>query len=862
MDASTLKSSLPVAIPLAVLVGALIQLVLGRWFERVLGRRIAYAAVTVLAIVVAFLVAASLVSTIPPSLLVVIPLAPLIGALINLVAGRWLERTFGRWIIHTVAIVAVVLAFAVSASLVFGPLLRAFEEGNGGVGLTQVAYTWIEVGAFKAQLAFRLDTLSAVMILIVTFVGSLIHIYSAGYMAHDPRYSAFFGYLNLFTGAMLILVLAANLPVMFIGWEGVGLCSYLLIGFWFENESYATAGRKAFVVNRIGDFAFLLGMFLLFWATKNLNAGEGGSLDFAMLRSAAAGPAYTQGFWGGERLAAAAGILLFIGACGKSAQVPLFVWLPDAMAGPTPVSALIHAATMVTAGVYMVCRLSLLYASSTTALFVVATVGLVTALAAAFMAFAQTDLKKVLAYSTVSQLGFMFVAAGTGNWTAAIFHLGTHAFFKACLFLDAGSVMHAMEHEGSATPGDITTMGGLRRRMPITHATFAISCLAIAGIPLFSGFFSKDEILAGAFAVHPPGWPAQYGHILWAGLLLAALGTAFYMWRLYFLVFGSEARSDAARHTHESPGSMTLPLVVLAIGAFIGGVVGLPHFEHIHFPQWLGEWLKPSLTEEWYASGVAGAQGIEGHEPDAIIGVLLAVASLIAVAGIGLAWGFYSRGPSKTVEGWTAKGGVFADVYAASKAKLWVDEIYDVIIVRPFKVIAQFLLEFVDRFVVDTVAVNGSAFVVGIFGRVSRWFQNGNVQRYLVGVVIGGALVFVITDCRHQATFDYKIVGNEIRLHADPGSGILGATARVYWDLDGDGQKDHDLARPGELLDKRDVTVTGYDGPITMWVEDPVTGREIKVTRTINLNEGRTFWPPPEPTAERPATSPTGQGDK
>jgi NADH-quinone oxidoreductase subunit L len=794
-----------------------------------------------------------------------IPLAPLLGALINLVLGPWLERRMGRWVIHTIAIAAVVFAFGVAAYLVFGPLLQAFHEGRGGVGITQVAYTWIEVGAFKAQLAFRLDTLSAVMILIVTFVGSLIHIYSAGYMAHDPRYSAFFGYLNLFTGAMLILVLAANLPVMFIGWEGVGLCSYLLIGFWFENESYATAGRKAFVVNRIGDFCFLLGMFLLFWATKNLNAGQGGSLDFAMLRSAAAGPAYVQGFWGGERLAAAAAILLFIGACGKSAQVPLFVWLPDAMAGPTPVSALIHAATMVTAGVYMVCRLSLLYASSTTALFVVATVGLVTALAAAFMAFAQTDLKKVLAYSTVSQLGFMFVAAGTGNWTAAIFHLGTHAFFKACLFLDAGSVMHAMEHEGSAAPGDITTMGGLRRRLPITHATFAISCLAIAGIPLFSGFFSKDEILAGAFAVHPPGWPAIYGKILWAGLLVAALGTAFYMWRLYFLVFGSEARSEAARHAHESPRSMTLPLVVLAIGAFIGGVVGLPHFEHVHFPQWLGEWLKPSLTEEWYASGLPGPQGIEAHASDGQIGVLLAVASLIAVAGVALAWGFYGRGPSKTVERWTAQGGVFADVYRASKAKLWVDEFYDVILVRPFKVVARFLLEFVDRFVVDTIAVNGSAFVVGIFGRISRWFQNGNVQRYLVGVVIGGALVFVITDCHHKATFDYKIVGNEIRLHADPGSGILGATARVHWDLDGDGQKDHDPAHPGELLDKRDVTVTGYDGPITMWVEDPVTGREVKVTRTINLNEGRTFWPPPEPAANpaRPAGRPDdSQGGK
>ncbi|HMG56767.1 MAG TPA: NADH-quinone oxidoreductase subunit L, partial [Kofleriaceae bacterium] len=418
------------------------------------------------------------------SSLIWIPLLPLLGALINLVLGRKLERWCGRWIVHTIAIAAVALAFVVAAALVFGPLLALFHEGRGGTGLMQIAYTWIEVGSFKAQLAFRLDTLSAVMVLIVTFVGALIHVYSAGYMAHDPRYSAYFGYLNLFTGSMLILVLGANLPVMFIGWEGVGLCSFLLIGFWFENEAFATAGRKAFVVNRIGDFCFLLGMFLLFWATKELPAGDAGSLDFGVLRSPAAGAHYVAGFWGVDRLATAAGILLFIGACGKSAQLPLFVWLPDAMAGPTPVSALIHAATMVTAGVYMVCRLSFLYAASTTALIVVATVGLLTALVAAFIAFAQTDMKKVLAYSTVSQLGFMFVAAGTGNWTAAIFHLGTHAFFKACLFLGAGSVMHSLEHEGSTTPGDIMTMGGLRSRLPITRITFMISCLAIAGVPL------------------------------------------------------------------------------------------------------------------------------------------------------------------------------------------------------------------------------------------------------------------------------------------------------------------------------------------------------------------------------------------
>jgi NADH-quinone oxidoreductase subunit L len=346
-----------------------------------------------------------------------------------------------------------------------------------------------------------------------------------------------------------------------------------------------------------------------------------------------------------------------------------------------------------------------------------------------------------------------------------------------------------------------------------------------------------------------------YGKLLWLGLLIAALGTAFYMWRLYFLVFGSDARSEPARHAHESPLSMTVPLIVLAAGALVGGILGLPHFEHLHLPQWLGHWLEPSVTAEWYASGLQGAQEIETHAGDSTIAVLLAVASLIAIAGVALAWLFYSRGPSRTVERWTA-GGAFADIYAASKAKLWFDEFYDAILVRPFKLVARFLLEFVDRFVVDTVAVNGSAFVIGISGRISRWFQNGNVQRYLAGVVIGGALVFFISDCHHKATFDYKIVGNQIQLHADPGSGLLGATAKVYWDLDGDGQKDHDPAHPDELLDKRDVVANGYAGPITMWVDDPITGREVKVTRAIDLNEGRTFWPPPE--AEPSARPPGG----
>ena len=810
-------------------------------------------------------------------LLAWIPLLPLIGAFLNLVFGRWLSRGA----VHAIAIAAVAAACGVAAFLVFGPLLSAFKLAPANAVIDQHVYTWIEVGRLKVDLAFRLDTLSAVMILIVTFVGLLIHVYSAGYMAHDPRYAAFFGYLNLFMGSMLTLVLASNMPVMFIGWEGVGMCSYLLIGFWYENESYATAGRKAFVVNRIGDFAFLTGMFLLFWATKDITAGAG-SLDFRALGTLpAVQDAYVSPLWGGERLAAAAGILLFIGACGKSAQLPLFVWLPDAMAGPTPVSALIHAATMVTAGVYMVVRLSFLYAASTTALAVVAVIGLLTALAAAFMAFAQTDLKKVLAYSTVSQLGFMFVAAGTGNWVAAIFHLGTHAFFKACLFLGAGSVMHAMEHAGSAAPGDIMQMGGLRKKLPITRATFMISCLAIAGVFPFAGFFSKDEILAGAWSVEPPGWPWWTGKVFWAGLLIGALGTAFYMWRLYFLVFSAQPRSDAARGAHESPRVMTMPLVVLAFLATIAGFIGLPHLKGWHPPKimhGLSAWLEPAVSAEWndpiepearvqggprsrlavdlartapdapcccVLPGAVTSQPITARACAARGGtavctvsptkhcvleavsdtqtyVLMGIALAIGGLGILLAWALYGRGPSKHVDRWTA--GSLGPVYEASRHKLWFDEVYEVILVRPFRTVARGLLEVVDRFVIDTVAVNGSAFVVGLFGRVARWVQNGQVQRYLAGIVIGAALVFLVSRCQQETSFDYTFEGNTVRLTAQPGEGVS-SLAKIEWDLDSDGQID---ATGSEI-----TRVRGDVGTVTMWLEDPITRERRHVTQVV-----------------------------
>ncbi|MFN0246217.1 MAG: NADH-quinone oxidoreductase subunit L [Kofleriaceae bacterium] len=772
-----------------------------------------------------------------------IPLLPLLGALLNLTLFRRMPKP----VIHTVAIASVAGSCVLSGILVFTDLYKAFKAGAGGIGITQSVYTWIEVGSLKLELAFRLDTLSAVMILVVTFCSTLIHIYSTGYMAHDKRYAAYFGYLNLFTGAMLILVLGANMPVMFIGWEGVGMCSFLLIGFWYEKEEYGNAAKKAFVVNRIGDFFFLLGMFLLFWATK--------TLDFQALESA--GPQVAQGgFWGNDRIATAAGIFLFLGACGKSAQLPLYVWLPDAMAGPTPVSALIHAATMVTAGVYMVCRLSVLYAASTTAMIVVATVGMLTAITAAFMAFAQTDLKKVLAYSTVSQLGFMFVAAGTGNWVAAIFHLGTHAFFKACLFLGAGSVMHGMEHGGSTEPGNIMKMGGLRKHMPITRITFLVSCLAIAGIFPFAGFFSKDEILAGAWGVSPPGWLVGYGKFLWGGLLVAALGTAFYMWRLYFLVFSGEERTEEAKKAHESPLSMTMPLVILAFLATIAGFIGLPHLTSIKLPSWghaLSSWLAPSVTPTYIqpdANDPSYVLTIMNHQSDGTTITLMLIAFGIGALGIAMAYVLYGKGPSKTVERELEKEGAFKELYNASKNKLWVDEIYEAIIVRPFKLLARGLFEVVDRLIIDTIAVNGSAMVVGLFGRVSRWFQNGQVQRYLAGLVVGGALVFAVSDCRANPGFTYELVGDRIRLEAKPGAGIIGATSKLRWDIDGDGQADNDPATGQPYSTPELFVLFGDTGThVTLFIDDPVTRKTVVIKRAIKLP------PPPDPKASSPTAA-------
>ena len=798
----------------------------------------------------------------PQDLIFWIPLLPLLGAAFNLLVGRVLWRAavgrdLPRSVVHFVAVLSVALAFVVSVIVIFVDLggeaeqralwsqfLAWREAGATGLlgGLQQNIYTWIEIGNLQIDMAFRVDTLSAVMVLVITAIGSLIHIYSIGYMHEEPRYAAYFGYLNLFTGAMLVLVLGDNLPVVFIGWEGVGLCSYLLIGFWFTENANANAGRKAFIVNRIGDFAFLLGMFLLFKAV--------GDLSFDELRTPRAMVAYLEPLWG-ERTAFWAALFLFIGACGKSAQIPLYVWLPDAMAGPTPVSALIHAATMVTAGVYMIARLSLLFASSTTIMALVATIGALTALLAAIMAFAQTDFKKVLAYSTVSQLGFMFVGVGVGAYVAGVFHLMTHAFFKAGLFLAAGSVMHAMS--GS---GDIMKMGGLRKYMPRTHFAFVFYWLAICGIFPFAGFFSKDEILAGAFSASAQGWVQGYGIFLWAVLSLAALGTAFYMSRLYFLVFWGDNRSDehTRAHIHESPASMTVPLILLAIGTFFVGWLGLPHIEALHLPNLLQLWLEPSLarpgmTEVAGYGALSQSLGMAQHHGDGLLIALILAALALGVAGIAAAWPLYRDGVATWVRTFTSRG-PGALLYKLSYNKFYVDEIYDLLFVRPFRWLAAGMYEFVDRFVIDLIFVNGAAWVTDVLGRISRWLQNGQVHRYLVAVLIGAAAIFFFTSGQQGADFSWRKAGSVIRFRADVGDGPARMPGHVIrWDLDGDGEPDRvsgtRLANvPGAPTDEGadagyreglqvEIDAGDVGGEVTMWYTDPVFGITRTVTKTI-----------------------------
>jgi NADH-quinone oxidoreductase subunit L len=547
----------------------------------------------------------------------------------------------------------------------------------------------------------------------VTFVGFLIHVYSVGYMHHDETdagYARYFAYLNLFLFAMLVLVLAETFLLMFVGWEGVGLCSYLLVGYYYDREYAAAAGKKAFVVNRIGDFGFLLGMFGLFTTFGSLSYSE-------VFGKAAGNPAFYQ-----PTLTLIC-LCLFVGAVGKSAQVPLYVWLPDAMAGPTPVSALIHAATMVTAGVYMVTRCNVLFRLAPEAMAVVAGIGAFTAIFAGTIAVAQNDIKKVLAYSTVSQLGYMFLACGVGAYVAGMFHVMTHAFFKACLFLGSGSVIHAMGGEQ-----DMRKMGGLKSRLPITFWTFLVATLAIAGIPPLAGFFSKDAILAGAFE-------AGGLRILWAvGLFTAGL-TAFYMFRLVSLTFFGRFRGtpDQEHHLHESPPSMTLPLIVLAILSVVGGWVGLPAV--------FGE--NANVFARFLAPVLPGLKGVEEHAalPHATEWALMAVSVLVAAAGLLLAWSWYARGEGRTPARIAAAS---PGVYALVADKFRIDELYGVLFVKPFYWLSRTLWKVVDVLLIDGV-LNAGAFVVELTGDLLRFLQTGNVRNYALTFLLGlVALLLVV----------------------------------------------------------------------------------------------------------------------
>ncbi|HET6437147.1 MAG TPA: NADH-quinone oxidoreductase subunit L [Anaeromyxobacter sp.] len=766
------------------------------------------------------------------SLLWLIPALPLAGFAVNALLGVRLQKAFGKWIVHTVAIASVAASFAVA--LVFLSEMLGLDAGHRH--LQETLWNLFTAGRLSVDLAFALDPLSMTLVLVITGIGSLIHLFSVGYMAEDPAYWRFFCYLNLFVFAMLLLVMGDNFAVMFFGWEGVGLASYLLIAFWYSDPEKAKAGMKAFVVNRIGDFGFLLGMLLLFWALggawaprPGIRAVEyqpaselrpldpaigaadadalaprvagvkvGPTLSFRELRDELTVEEtgvkerllHTTLF--GMPVLALSAILLFVGAMGKSAQLPLYVWLPDAMAGPTPVSALIHAATMVTAGVYMVARLSFLFALSPSAMGWVALVGALSAAFAASIGFFQYDIKKVLAYSTISQLGFMFVGVGVGSYWAGTYHLVTHAFFKATLFLAAGSVILGCHHEQ-----DMRRMGGLAKHMPLTRYTYLVACIAIAGFPVANGFYSKDEILFRAFTSDhlalfgvPTPW---LGPAIYALGIVTAVGTSFYMFRSYFMTFTGSYRggahphehnedphaataaphgplsasvhaSDGAAHAaegehggpgaspHESPWTVTSVLVVLAAGSVLTLLLGLPAL-------WTGSapaferWLEPVVAQ------VTFRQAGEGTE---WLFQLLGVAA--AAGGLAAAWALYRGGQSEVPARLKAR---FAAAWTVVYNKYYVDELYALAVVRPVVRLsallfwvdahlidglvnlvgalgrwASLLSDLIDRFFVDW-AVNAVAWLFRAAGRSLRRVQTGHIQTYLYGA-LGGALVVVL----------------------------------------------------------------------------------------------------------------------
>jgi NADH-quinone oxidoreductase subunit L len=615
------------------------------------------------------------------SLLLFLLLAPFAGFLFNVFFGKKVSRNVSG----TIGTIAVAVSFGIAINFFF-------QINSTKQPILIDLFHWMTLGNFDVSFSFLLDQLSVLWLLFVTGIGTLIHIYSISYMHDDENLHKFFAYLNLFIFFMITLVTGSNLLIMFIGWEGVGLCSYLLIGFWYKNQDYNDAAKKAFIMNRIGDLGFLIGIFTLGYLFS--------SVDFTTIKAIVASGRTVDLGW-----LAFGTLCLFIGASGKSAQIPLYTWLPDAMAGPTPVSALIHAATMVTAGIFMITRLNFIFDLTPTIQMVIAIIGAITSLVAAFIALVQNDIKKVLAYSTVSQLGLMFLALGLGAYEIAVFHVITHAFFKACLFLGSGSVIHAMHGEQ-----DMRKMGGLRKYMKVTYITFLIATLAISGIPIFAGFFSKDEILMVAF---------HENKALWVIASLASIMTAFYMFRLLYLTFFKEFRGteEQKHHLHESPGLITFPLIVLAILSTVGGFISFPGHS------WLNEYLKPIFI---------GAR--EEHHLDSTTFILMGVAVVGALIGIGIAYSNYIKKSQVPAEENEITG--FSKVLYN---KFYVDEIYMAVIVKPIYAIASFSKNFIET------ALSGFIFGLGkvtnMVGTQGRVLQNGSVGFYLFVFVIGTASI-------------------------------------------------------------------------------------------------------------------------
>jgi len=628
-------------------------------------------------------------------LIPLIPFLPLLGFAINGLLGRRMSKTAVGLIGSGTLLASFLLSVA------------CFNEVSASGPIHTVLYNFLTVDSLHVDFSFLVDQLSVWMMLIVTGVGFLIHVYSIGYMHDDAGFWKFFAYLNLFIFSMLLLVMGDNLVMLFFGWEGVGLCSYLLIGFWYDNREYGKAARKAFIMNRIGDLGLLLGIFLIFKTFGSLTYAD----IFARIETVNPDPA----------IVTAICLLLFVGAMGKSAQIPLYTWLPDAMAGPTPVSALIHAATMVTAGIYLVARCSPLYNLSPDALNVVALVGLTTSIFAALIGLRQNDIKKVLAYSTVSQLGLMFVALGMGAYATAMFHVTTHAFFKALLFLGAGSVIHAMGGEQ-----DIRHMGGLRKALPITFWVFLIGTLAISGFPLLAGFFSKDEIFANTFAAGGKWW--------WGFAGLGGLITAVYMCRLLFVTFFGDFRGteEQRHHLHESPAVMTVPLIVLAVLSALGGFLNTPHFLHLGTPQWMAHFLEPVVRNANLHHG-----GEPHHLAASTEWMLMTITTVLALLVIAMAYWVYvvRRSLPATDAAQTGLTRVLAN-------KFYVDEIYHFLFVRPVEKLSQLLHYYADTWAIDGL-VNGVGTGVQRLGAEFRKLQNGNVEYYLLGMVVGAVLLFL-----------------------------------------------------------------------------------------------------------------------